>query len=190
MALTCKCLTPNSLAQFFVRHWDKNKFRHPAISIGITVALSDKHLVKLAWPITLLVFFPAFLFVGSPAPVKDNSGSSSNHGDLVSQGKYIVEDLAMCVECHTPRDENGNLIRDEYLNGAPVPVKAPPYPQINWAVKAPAIAGLIGYTDEQGVRLLTSGVTRDGRVPNPPMPPFRMSVRDAEAVVAYLKSLQ
>ena len=93
-------------------------------------------------------------------------------------------------ECHTPRDENGNLIRDEYLNGAPVPVKAPPYPQINWAVKAPAIVGLIGYTDEQGVRLLTSGVTRDGRVPNPPMPPFRMSVRDAEAVVAYLKSLQ
>jgi mono/diheme cytochrome c family protein len=190
LALTCKCLTPNSLAQFFVRHWDKNKFRHPATSIGITVALSNKHLVKLAWPITLLVFFPAFLFVGSPAPVKDNSGSSSNHGDLVSQGKYIVEDLAMCVECHTPRDENGNLIRDEYLNGAPVPVKAPPYPQINWAVKAPAIAGLIGYTDEQGVRLLTSGVTRDGRVPNPPMPPFRMSVRDAEAVVAYLKSLQ
>jgi mono/diheme cytochrome c family protein len=146
--------------------------------------------VKLAWPITVLVFFPAFLFAGSPAPVKDNSGSSSNHGDLVSQGKYIVEDLAMCVECHTPRDENGKLIRDEYLNGAPVPVKAPPYPQINWAVKAPAIAGLIGYTDEQGVRLLTSGVTRDGRVPNPPMPPFRMSVRDAEAVVAYLKSLQ
>lgn len=146
--------------------------------------------MKLAWPISVLVFFPAFLFAAAPAPVQENSGSPSNHGDLVSQGKYIVEDLAMCVECHTPRDENGNLIRDEYLNGAPVPVKAPPYPQINWAVKAPAIAGLIGYTDDQGVRLLTSGVTRDGRVPNPPMPPFRMSVQDAKAVVAYLKSLQ
>jgi mono/diheme cytochrome c family protein len=96
----------------------------------------------------------------------------------------------MCVECHTPRDENGNLIRDEYLNGAPVPVKAPAYPQINWAVKAPAIAGLIGYTKDEGVRLLTSGMTRDGRVPNPPMPPFRMSVRDAEAVVEYLKTLE
>ena len=96
----------------------------------------------------------------------------------------------MCVECHTPRDQNGNLIGDEYLNGAPVPVKAPPYPQINWAVKAPAIAGLIGYTKNEGVRLLTAGITRDGRVPNPPMPPFRMSAQDAEAVVAYLKSLE
>jgi len=146
--------------------------------------------VKHVWPISLLFFFLVFLFAASPGLLKENSVSPSNHGDLVTQGKYIVEDLAMCVECHTPRDESGNLIRDEYLNGAPVPVKAPPYPQINWAVKAPAIAGLIGYTNDQGVRLLTSGVTRDGRVPNPPMPPFRMSVRDAEAVVAYLKSLQ
>jgi mono/diheme cytochrome c family protein len=138
----------------------------------------------------LFLFFPVFLYAASPGLPKDNSLPPSNHGDLVSQGKYIVEDVAMCVECHTPRDENGNLIGDEYLNGAPVPLKAPPYPQINWAVKAPAIAGLIGYTKDEGVRLLTAGVTRDGRVPNPPMPPFRMSTRDAEAVVAYLKSLQ
>jgi mono/diheme cytochrome c family protein len=138
----------------------------------------------------LLLIFPVFLFAASPGVVKKNSLSPSHHGDLVSRGKYIVRDVAMCVQCHTPRDENGNLIEDEYLNGAPVPVKEPPYPQINWAVKAPAIAGLIGYTKDEGVRLLTAGVTRDGRVPNPPMPPFRMSDRDAEAVVAYLKSLQ
>ena len=146
--------------------------------------------MKLVWPISLLLFFSVFLFAASPALVEENSASPSNSSDLVTRGKYIVEDVAMCIECHTPRDESGNLIRDEYLDGAPVPVKAPPYPEFNWALKAPAIAGLIGYTKEQGVRLLTSGVTRDGRVPNPPMPPFRMSVRDAEAVVAYLKSLQ
>ncbi len=146
--------------------------------------------MKLIWPISLLLFVPVFLFAASPALLKENSLSPSKHGDLVSQGKYIVEDVAMCVECHTPRDQNGNLIADEYLNGAPVPVKAPPYRQINWAVKAPAIAGLIGYTKDEGVRLLTAGVTRDGRAPNPPMPPFRMSDRDAEAVVAYLKSLE
>jgi len=146
--------------------------------------------VKLTWPLSLLPFFSVFLFAASPGQLNGNSSAPSNHGELVSQGKYIVEDVAMCVECHTPRDKNGSLIADEYLNGAPVPVKGPPYPQINWAVKAPAIAGLIGYSKEEGVRLLTAGVTRDGRVPNPPMPPFRMSVQDAEAVVAYLKSLQ
>jgi len=110
--------------------------------------------------------------------------------DPVGQGKYIVENVAMCVECHTPRDETGQLIREQYLNGTPVPLKGPSYPGMKWAVKAPAIAGLIGYTKEEGVRLLTEGITRDGRVPNPPMPPFRLSTQDAEAVAAYLKSLE
>ncbi|HZA54976.1 MAG TPA: c-type cytochrome, partial [Candidatus Udaeobacter sp.] len=110
--------------------------------------------------------------------------------DLIGQAKYIVEDVAMCVQCHTPRDKRGRLIRSEYLKGAPVPVKRPPYRGMQWALKAPAIAGLPGYTKEEGVRLLTRGVTRDGRFANPPMPPFRLSIPDAEAVVAYLKSLE
>jgi len=122
--------------------------------------------------------------------ISQASGQEKPRKDLIGQGKYIVENVAMCVECHTPRDETGRLIREEYLNGAPVPVKGPPYPVMKWAVKAPAIAGLIGYTKEEGVRLFTEGITRDGRVPDPPMPPFRLSTQDAEALVAYLKSLQ
>lgn len=105
------------------------------------------------------------------------------------QGKYIVERVAMCIECHTPRDVKGELIKEKYLQGAPVPVKAPPYPDIPWALKAPAIAGLPGYTNEEAVRLLTQGITRDGRIPTPPMPPFRLSGADAQAVVSYLRSL-
>lgn len=130
--------------------------------------------------------------VVSPVLFNGNASSQStplNGDDLVSRGKYIVEDVAMCVECHTPRDDKGRLIEGENLKGAPVPVKPPEYPQMKWALRAPDIAGMIGYTEQEGVRLLTSGETRDGRVPDPPMPPFRMSVRDAEAVVAYLKSL-
>jgi mono/diheme cytochrome c family protein len=110
--------------------------------------------------------------------------------DSISRGKYIVENVAMCIECHTPRDDNGDLVTSRYLEGAPIPVSQPPYPQMNWALKAPAIAGLIGYTKEEGVRLLTHGITRDGRVPDPPMPPFRFNRADAEAVVEYLKSFK
>jgi len=108
----------------------------------------------------------------------------------VERGKYIVEQVAMCGECHTPRDHDGLSIRTEYLRGAPVPVKAPPYSNMKWAIKAPAIAGLPGYSKEQGVRLLSEGISAGGRVPDPPMPRFRMTAADAEAVVAYLKSLQ
>ena len=110
--------------------------------------------------------------------------------ELGGRGKYIVEHVAFCDECHTPRDENGSLKASEYLKGAPIPVKSPPYPQMKWALKAPAIAGLPGYTEEESIRLLMDGLTRDGRRPDPPMPQFRLNRADAEAVVAYLKSLR
>ena len=131
-----------------------------------------------------------FLFsaVLTNAQVKSESQAAS--GDLTGGGKYIVEQVALCTECHTPRDEKGNLQRTEYLKGAPVLFKSPPYPQMKWALKAPAIAGLAGYTEKQGVRLLMEGVTRDGRRPDPPMPQYRLNRSDAQAVVAYLKSLQ
>lgn len=139
----------------------------------------------------MIVFcFLLILLIVPTAMAQEKPAAQSDQKDLVSRGKYLVNEVAMCVQCHTPRDRNGNLIRDQYLNGAPVPVNAPPYPKMNWALKAPAITGLIGYTKQEGIRLLTQGITRDGRVPNPPMPPFRLSTQDAAAVVAYLKSLQ
>ena len=135
--------------------------------------------------VLLMTLLPAWSAV---AP--EQTTAKSDAANLASRGKYIVENVAMCVQCHTPRDKNGKLLQDRYLDGAPVPVKAPEYFDVNWALKAPAIAGLPGYTKEEGVRLLTQGITRDGKTPNPPMPPFRFSAEDAEAVVDYLKSLQ
>jgi len=49
----------------------------------------------------------------------------------------------------------GASLRTEYLKGAPVPVKAPPYPQMKWPLKAPAIAGLPGYTDEPSAKIFS-----------------------------------
>lgn len=117
-------------------------------------------------------------------------GPGASTSDL-ARGKYIVDHVAMCVECHTPRNERGELIASKYLRGAPIPVAAPRFSnaQIKWAVQAPAIAGFTGYDKEQGIRLLTDGITRDGRSPDPPMPRFRLNRADAEAVVEYLKSI-
>jgi mono/diheme cytochrome c family protein len=107
------------------------------------------------------------------------------------RGRYLVERVAQCPECHTPRDGSGNLIRTQFLQGAPVPVKAPPYPNMRWAFQAPAIAGLAGFTDPDVTRLLTEGiVVRTGQPPTPPMPRFRFSREDAEAVIAFLRSLR
>jgi mono/diheme cytochrome c family protein len=137
---------------------------------------------KLLIAVTLL--FAASVFA------QNSRDRDSQPARETERGKYFVEQVAMCVQCHTPRDASGRLLREKYLGGAPVPVKSPPYTNTKWAVRAPAIAGLPGYTSEQGIRLLTEGITADGRRPDPPMPPFRFTRGDASVIVAYLKSLQ
>jgi mono/diheme cytochrome c family protein len=107
---------------------------------------------------------------------------------VVERGKYIVESVAMCELCHTRRDERGNPDRGHWLMGGPLQIKAT-YTSPAWAIIAPRIAGTPPGTDEEFITLLTTGISRTGRPPNPPMPPFRMTRGDAEAVLAYLKSL-
>lgn len=109
--------------------------------------------------------------------------------DPVARGEYLVNSVAMCAQCHTPRDARGELVPSRLLEGAPVPVSSP-YPNDQWAYAAPRIAGLSPWTEEQIVTLLTTGARPTGERPKPPMPPFRMSREDAEAVVAYLKTLR
>ncbi len=116
------------------------------------------------------------------------SANAQEKQSLTERGKYIVESVAMCELCHTPRDENGNPDRGRWLKGGPTQLR-PSYPATGWAVVEPRIGGGPPGTDADFIKLLTTGIARTGAPPNPPMPPFRMTRADAEAVLAYLKSL-
>lgn len=106
----------------------------------------------------------------------------------VEHGRYLAERVAMCVECHSGRDEAGNIIRGEEYMGGSIPFR-PPWPN-SWAMRAPRNRGLPGYTEEIAIRLLTQGaIDRNGVQLDPPMPRFHMSRQDAADVVAFLKSL-
>jgi mono/diheme cytochrome c family protein len=107
----------------------------------------------------------------------------------IARGKYIVEDLAVCSQCHTPRDSNGVLDRAHWLEGGALWLN-PARPVENWPLQAPRIAGNPPGTDAEMLKLLTTGIWRDGKYLRSPMPQFRMTESDAEAVVAYLKSLE
>ncbi len=106
----------------------------------------------------------------------------------ITRGRYLVNNVAKCIECHTPRDDEGQIDRNRLLEGAPIPVTSP-FPNRQWAFRAPAIAGLPGWSRREAVYLLMHGRRESGQVPRGPMPPFGMSREDAEAVVSYLLSL-
>jgi hypothetical protein len=106
----------------------------------------------------------------------------------VARGKYLVEDVAVCGQCHTPRDSNGNLDRTRRLQGASVPY-LPSKPDMDWPINAPRIGGTPPASDADMIKLLTTGIWTDGHRLRLPMPQFRMERGDAEAVVAYLKSV-
>jgi cytochrome c553 len=107
----------------------------------------------------------------------------------LARGKYIVEGTSLCNDCHTPRDDKGQLILSKALQGAPLGVQ--PIHPTPWADTAPPIAGLPAhYTLAQMVTFLQTGKRPDGSMTRPPMPPYRFSHADAQAVTTYLSSLK
>jgi hypothetical protein len=119
------------------------------------------------------------------AAAEDTGGGASSQ---VARGKYIVDGLARCTRCHTPLLENGQRDQAHYLMGAAVVIR-PTYSAPNWALRAPRLAGGPPMTVDEFVRLMTTGIAPTGTYLNPPMPQFRMTRSDAEAVFAYLSSL-
>jgi len=140
--------------------------------------------------LTKLSLTACLLLVGSSvqSTIAQTKQVKKADSSVIERGKYIVENVAMCERCHSPRDENGNPERSNWLKGGPVQLMQT-YPTPTWAEREPRIARTPPGTDEQFITLLTTGISRTGAPPKLPMPPFRMTRQDAEAVLAYLKSL-
>jgi len=113
----------------------------------------------------------------------------ANPAATVERGRYLVEQVAMCGDCHSPRGEKGLFVAGKEYTGSPLGF-APTVPMPAWADTASYIAGLPNYTTEQAVKFLMTGERPAGVPVRPPMPEYRMNQADAEAVVAYLKSVK
>jgi mono/diheme cytochrome c family protein len=115
------------------------------------------------------------------------AGSRRDEGSA-TRGEYLVNNVAVCSQCHTPRNSTGAPDRSKWLEGAPLwLISAEPVE--NWPLQAPRIAGALPGTDAEMVKLLTTGIWKTGTYLRAPMPQFRMTPEDAESVVAYLKSV-
>jgi mono/diheme cytochrome c family protein len=106
----------------------------------------------------------------------------------LARGKYLVEQIGMCGDCHTPHNEKGEPIKEQWLQGATLPFK-PIVPMPVWADKSSSIAGLPGWEKDAAIKFMMTGIAFNGLPARPPMPQYRYNQPDAEAIVAYLKSV-
>jgi mono/diheme cytochrome c family protein len=143
--------------------------------------------IKVALGAVLLTFF-CNVSVAQKTPRPATAAKPQVSADAAARGKYIVEGVAMCGQCHTPRDDSGAPDRSRNLEGAAVWLVSAE-PVADWPLVAPRLAQSPPGTDADMVKLLTTGIWGGGKPLRPPMPQFRMSIADAEAVVAYLKSM-
>ncbi|MGA2812187.1 MAG: cytochrome c [Candidatus Acidiferrum sp.] len=137
------------------------------------------------WGLSALAL--ASLAVAQRATNTPNTAGGQDRGD-VERGRYLVEDVAMCGECHTPRNGKGDLKTDAWLQGATTWIR--PVAAIQpWADTAPPLAGMPSFTDEQLATILEKGTGPEGEVLRPPMHIYHMHHEDAKAIIAYLKTL-
>ena len=150
----------------------------------------------LCGAIVIGMFSGSLALAQSQKPQSDAKSAGAKSGSersgserSAARGKYIVESMAICGDCHTPKEPNGSPDRAHWLQGAALPW-TPAKPDSNWPANAPRIGGTpLPASDSDMVKLLMTGIWTTGARLRPPMPQFRMNRGDAEAVVVYLKSV-
>ena len=112
---------------------------------------------------------------------------SAAQATRIEQGRHLVEQVAMCVDCHTPKMSNDLLDTTKLLMRAEIST-VPLEPIADWVGYAPAIAGLPNYSVDEVVEVLTTGTIGNTYL-RPPMPVYRMNEEDARAIALYLQAL-
>ena len=110
--------------------------------------------------------------------------------DALARGRYLVESIAGCGNCHTPKGPQGDL-PGLALAGGQV-FDEPPFRAVASNITPDAETGIGRWTDAQIARAIREGIRPNGRIIGPPMP-FelyrRISDADVAAMVAYLRSV-
>src|SRR5580765_2285 len=109
----------------------------------------------------------------------------------LERGKYLVEEVARCQECHTPRTETGEFDGTHWMKGATL-IGVPPAPApAVWHQQSPDLTSTSALWTLWGqdgfAKSLQTATKPQGGKAGPPMPAYMLKGVDADAMAAYLK---
>jgi cytochrome c2 len=112
----------------------------------------------------------------------------------VERGRYLANDVAACMVCHSTRDKtklSGPLVEGTLGKGGERFDRREGFPGVFYSRNITP-AGIDRYTDGELFRAITTGVTKEGRAMFPVMPYHyygQMDPEDIRCIIAYLRTL-
>ncbi|APW36153.1 hypothetical protein RD110_02115 [Rhodoferax koreense] len=108
----------------------------------------------------------------------------------VERGKYLMQGVVACGNCHTPRGPQGEPLFDKGLSGGMV-FDEPPFKAYAPNITPDLQTGIGKWTDAELARAIREGIRPDKTIIGPPMPVAfyrHLSDRDLAAIIAYLRA--
>ena len=155
---------------------------------SIVVYLRSLAPVKNPLPRSDVPFPVKYLINGVPEPV--DGPVSADLSTPEKRGRYDVEVLAVCGECHTPQDDKGNRVPGmDYAGGFALSYDGRKV--VYSANITPAVNGIPYYTEDLFIEALRTGKVRSRQLDDMmPTHFFRnMTDQDLKDIFAYLKTL-
>lgn len=124
----------------------------------------------------------------TPGPVPDDPARPPDW----NRGRYLVDALGHCAECHSPRTLLGGLDSDRYLAGNP---DGPDGDKVPGITGAKGKGGIGGWSDGDLTLFLETGLTPEGDVAGGAMGEVvrnttsKLTADDRAAIAAYLKTV-
>jgi len=124
------------------------------------------------------------LFAGKPWVLDSDMGTDLS--DALIRGRYLVEGLGHCSECHTPRNAIGGLDRSRWMAGAPTPDGKSKVPNLTPAK--------LTWSEVDIAYYLETGFTPDfdaagGHMASVVLNTGKLPPEDRAAIAAYLKAI-
>lgn len=152
----------------------------------------------LIWVVVVLIVAVAG-FVGYLKLALPNVGAAPDMKveltpERIARGEYLATHVTVCIDCHSQRDWtkfSGPPVEGTFGMGGGRFDQSLGFPGSYYAANITP-AGISRYSDGELFRLITTGVTKEGKAIFPVMPyPYygRMDEEDIKSIIAYIRTL-